>query len=67
MYSGAVGDGKHMVFECTALARVRQQHADLFTCRTDTMRSFFAQQNHLGVLKYVIDCLNFHELMTSLP
>ena len=23
-------------------------HADLFTPRTDTMRSFFAQQDHLG-------------------
>ena len=57
--SGAVGDDVHMVFECTALAPLRQQHADLFTPHTDTMRSFFAQQDHLGVLKYVIDCLNF--------
>ena len=32
---------------------------DLFTPRTDTMRSFFAQQDHVGVLNYVIDCLNF--------
>ena len=56
--SGGVGDEKHMIFECTALAPLRQQHADLFTPRTDTMRSFFAQQNHLGVLNYVIDCLN---------
>ena len=57
--SGGVGDEKHMNFECTALAPLRQQHADLFTPRTDTMRSFFAQQNHLGVLNYVIDCLDF--------
>ena len=64
--SGDVGDEKHMIFEGTALAPLRQQHADLFTPRTDldTMRSggsFFAQQNHqiLGVLNYVIDCLNF--------
>jgi hypothetical protein len=57
--SGAIGDEKHLIFECTALAPVRQQHADLFTPRTDTMRSFFAQQDHLGVLNYVIDCLNF--------
>ena len=47
-----------MIFECTALASLRQQHADLFTPRTDTMRSFFAQQDHLGVLKYVIDGLD---------
>ena len=48
-----------MIFEGTALAPLRQQHTDLFTPRTDTMRSFFAQQDHLGVLNYVIDCLNF--------
>ena len=62
--SGADGDGKHVTFECAAImaamiAPLRQQHADLFTPRTDTMRSFFAQQDHLGVLNYVIDCLNF--------
>ena len=59
--SGGVSDEKHMIFECTALAPLRQQHADLFTPRTVTMRSFFAQQNHLaqGVLNYVTDCLNF--------
>ena len=57
--SGAIGDEKHMVFECTALAPLRQQYADLFTPRTETMRSFFAQQDHLGVLNYVIDCQNF--------
>ena len=59
--SGAIGDEKHMIFECAALAPLRQQHADqgLFTPRTDTMRSFLAQQDHLGVFDYVIDCLNF--------
>ena len=57
--SGGVGDEKHMIFECAALAPLRQQYADLFTPRTGTMRSFFAQQNHLGVLNYVIDCLDF--------
>ena len=54
--SGAIGDEMHMV--C-----IWQQHADLFTSRTDTMRSFqktlfFAQQDHLGVLNYVIDYLS---------
>ena len=48
-----------MIFECTALAPLRQQHADLFTPRIVTMRYLFAQQNHLGVLNYVTDCLNF--------
>lgn len=31
---------------------------------TDTMRSFFAQQDRLGVLDYVIDGVKFHEYMT---
>ena len=59
---GAVGDEKHMIFECTALAPLRQQHADLVTPRTVTMRSggsFFAEQNHLWILNCLIDCLNF--------
>ena len=47
--SGAIGDEKHLIFECTALAPLRQQHANRFTPRTDTMHSFFAQQDHLGV------------------
>ena len=40
--TGAIGDEMHRVFECTALAPLWQQHADLFTPRTDTMRSIFA-------------------------
>ena len=48
-----------MIFECTALAPLRQQYAGLFMPRTDTMRSFFAQQDHLGVLNYVTACLDF--------
>ena len=38
--SGAVVDEKHMIFVCTALAPLRQQHADLFTPRANTMHSF---------------------------
>ena len=52
---------KSMIFECNALASLGQQHADLFTPRTDTMRPFFAQQDHLGVFHYA----RFHEHMTS--
>ena len=57
--SGAVGDEMHLVFECVALAPLRQRYATLFTGLTDTMRSFFAQHDHLGVFHYVIDCLDF--------
>ena len=45
-----------LVFKCTALSPLRQQHAGLCT---GTMRSFFAQQDQMGVLTYVIDCLSF--------
>ena len=51
-----------MLFLCTALAFLRQRHAHLFTPGTNTMRSFFAQQDHLGVLNYVIDCLDFMKI-----
>ena len=47
--SGAVGDEMHLVFECTALASLRSRYASLFTGSTDTMRSFFAQPDHMGV------------------
>ena len=56
------GDEKHLVFECPALASLRQRHAGLFTSQTDTMRSFFAQQDHLGVFHYVIDCVDFMQI-----
>ena len=52
-----MGDEKHIIFEYAALAALRQQHANLFTPRTDTMRSFLGQQAHLEVLKYLLDSL----------
>jgi len=50
-----VGDEMHLVFECTALASLRSRYASLFTGSTDTMRSFFAQPDHIH---YVVDCLD---------
>ncbi len=57
-HSGAVGDERHLVFECVALAPLRVRYASLFTNDTNTMRSFFAQRDHLGVFHYVMDCLD---------
>ena len=37
---------------CTVL-----QYAALFTEDTHTMRPFFAQQDHMQVLKFVLNCL----------
>ena len=57
----AVADGLHMIFECPALQAVRQQYAPLFSTDTNTMRSFFAQQDHMQFFRFVLDCLDvFH-------
>jgi len=56
--SVAVADELHMVFECPAVQAVRQQYAPLFSTDTNTMRSFFAQQDHMQVFKFVLDCLD---------
>ena len=48
-----------LVFECPALALIRQNYAELFTLATDSMRSFFAQDAHMQVFKFILDCLDF--------
>ena len=58
--SGALGDERPLIFECTALAFLQSRYAGLFTCSTDTMRSFFAQPDQMGVFHYVI-LSGFHE------
>ena len=60
--SGAVGDEKRFVFERAALASLRSRYASLFTSSTDTMVSFSAQPDHVGVFSYVIDCLDFMKI-----
>ncbi len=52
-------DDKLLIFECTALASLRSRYASLFTDTAGTMRSFFAQPDHVGVFHYVVDCLDF--------
>lgn len=47
--SGAIGDEERMTVESAALTLLQQKHADLPTPSTDTIRSLFAQQDHLGV------------------
>ena len=60
----AVADELHMIHECPVLQLLRLQYAafKLFTPDTDTMRSFFAQQDHMQVFKFVLDCLDFLKL-----
>ena len=57
-----VADEMHMVFECPALQAVRQQYAPLFSKDTNSMRSLFAQQDHMQVFKFVLDCLDVFQI-----
>ena len=57
--AASLGDEKHLVFECATLTGLRAKYADLFRDPTHTMRSFFAQGDHLRVFHYVIECLDF--------
>ena len=51
-----------MIHECPVLQPLRLQYAALFTPDTDTMRSFFSKQDHMQVVKFVLDCLDFLKL-----
>ena len=57
----AVADEVHMVHECSALQPLRQQYAAVlnFTADTDNIRSFSAQQDHMQVFNFILDCLDF--------
>ena len=54
-----VADELHMIHECPVLQPLRLQYAALYTPDTNTMRSFFAQQDHMQVFILVLDCLDF--------
>ena len=54
---GAVCIGANVIRSSLGVAASR--YASLFTGSTDTMRSFFAQPDHIGVFHYVVDCLDF--------
>ena len=45
----AVADELHLISECPAVHPLRQQYAPLLSMNTDTMRSFFAQQDHMQI------------------
>ena len=55
----SIADELHVVHECAALQPLRQQYATLFSPETDTMRSFFAQRDHMQVFNFILDCLDF--------
>ena len=55
----AVADEIRMLHECPVLQPLRQQFAALFTSNTDTLRSLFAQEDHMQVSRSVLDCLDY--------
>ena len=54
----AVGDERHMVFECPALQNVRDKYAALFVDGASTMQQFMWQQDVIGVVHFVQDCFD---------
>ena len=54
---GAVGDELHMVFECPHLQSLRDEFSHLFGPTTTDMRSFFSQQDKVGVINFTLNAL----------
>ena len=54
---GAVGDEKHMIFECPAVAALRVQYAHLFAASIQDMRQFMWQDDRVGVVRFVLQAL----------
>ena len=56
----SIADELHMVYECPALQPLRQRYAPLFPTQTDSMRCFFAQNDHMQITsKFSLHCLDF--------
>jgi hypothetical protein len=55
--SGAVGDERHMVFECPALQQIRDEFEHLFSSGV-TMRAFMNQTDQRAVISFVVTCLD---------
>ena len=60
----AVAEELHMIYECPVRQPLRLQYAALSTLDTNTMMSFFAQQDHMQVFRFVLTNLNFDNVLT---
>lgn len=58
---GAMGDQRHVVFECAALQHVRDRFRMLF-CGGQTMRDFMNQKDQRLVMQFVVACLDVFDL-----
>ena len=53
-----IGDGKHLVFECPALQDLRNKRPHLFEgAQADAMVLFMWQDDMIGVVRFIDDCL----------
>ena len=55
--TGALGDERHVIFECPELQDIRAQWSHLFQ-GPETMQAFIWQDDLIGVAKFVNMCLN---------
>ena len=58
-----IGDKKHLVFECPALQDLRDKRPHLFDgAQTDAMVLFMWQDDMIGVVRFIDECLerNFY-------
>jgi hypothetical protein len=59
--AGTVCDERHVVFKCTAVQHLREQHVCLLAQQTQTMISFLWQPRQKLVAKFLIEALRlFH-------
>ena len=56
--SQAVGDEKHLVFECPYLQPIRSRYPSLFDLPLQSMNLFFSQKDRMNVFKFILDCLD---------
>ena len=54
----AVGDERHLIFECPAMQCVRDKYAALFAPSICTMQQFMWQVDLTGVAHFVMDCFD---------
>ena len=53
-----IGDEKHLVFECPALQDVRDKRPHLFKgTQADAMVLFTCQDDMMGVVRFINECL----------
>ena len=56
--TGAMGDERHMIFECTSVQHLRQRYAGLFHGLPMTVKQFVWQQDIVQVIYFITDCLD---------